>query len=241
MEGAGADAAASGDGHAAEGWAGSEAEAEAEPGSVCAGTAPPGSEPVPALREDAWSSCAVPTAARRRAMPPSATAASARRWPPLPASSTARAAAEPGRGAEDEAADGVDEGAAAEASRGTSPGATSARAWVVSKVTACKTAGCPAPDPGSWAAWESCSPAVLSRSVAASAEDRARSEKGGSTGCGGSTGVNAAARLATTRARQARKAKRGRIPGKRRRGEPCHRFSLVSSFTTDHVVMPAGN
>ena len=57
-------------------------------------------------------------------------------------------------------------------------------------------------------------------------------------GSGGLAGVRTTPRLTTTRARQTRSAIAGERPGK---AGSCHRFSLVSSFTTDHVVMPARN
>ena len=119
--------------------------------------------PVPAARADACSSCAVPTAANSRAMPPSASAASARRWRPLPAEAATSPAAVAGRGAADARAPGPPEADGADAaedaaggvarpeaeavpagSAGLSPGASSACAWVVSKVTVRSMAGFPA-------------------------------------------------------------------------------------------------
>ena len=206
--------------------------------------------PVPAARADACSSCAVPTAANSRAMPPSATAASARRWLPLFARADTSPAAVEGRGAADGPAlvwlallwpalgapetDGAgvaeeDAGAwgvarpepaatALGASAGLSPGASSACAWVVSKVTVRSMAGFPAPAEGlsalpaepsferSCFAVPSWLPASNSCTVSASAAARACSEKGGSAGSGGRVGIRTTPRLTTTRARHTRSA-----------------------------------
>ncbi len=123
-------------------------------------------------------------------------------------------------------------------------GARSARAWVVSNLTVVSMAGCGAsaavPAAGSGvpaAARPSALPASRSRRVSERAATRACSEKdglGASTACRGATTTP---RPNTTRARQPKRTIRESLPGK----GPCHRFSLVSSFTTDHVVTPVSN
>ena len=97
--------------------------------------------------------------------------------------------------------------------------------------------GCPAPG-ARCGRLESCSPASCSRRFPPVPRPAPARKRAVPRGAGGSTGRQSTARPSTTRARQTRRAIAGEEPGNR---ESCRRFSLVSSFTTDHVVMPAGN
>jgi len=168
----------------------------------------------------ACSSCAVPTAASRRAIPPSAFSASTRRSLPLldnsatsDGSDAVPVDAVPDDGAPDGGAgDGLNVPDASAVERGPGaelapaagpevapPGRRSALACVVSKVTACENSCRRAPDEP----FASCWLAALKARVSARAAVRACSEKEGAAGAGDSRGIRAKPRLSTRKAASA--------------------------------------
>ena len=203
----------------AEGPAGS-----CHPGSSSAGT------PARAATSPAASSWAAPAPARRRAMPPSASSASVRRAGAAGAGrqqglSPSVAAAERRTGRRRVVA-----GAAAGA---VSPGSIRALAWMVSKVTVRVQRGSGA---GPLRRRRPHLPAPARQPSAPGHRPAPRpghcSENGVSAGAGGSRGIRTIPRLTTRRAVSEKTAYR--------KYRLRALISVLSSFTTDHVVTPEG-